>query len=63
VQTFTNPLEFNLVVSGKIGNSLPQDPDIPFLGIYTKDALHKAKSLTMFITCVFIIFKNWKQST
>jgi hypothetical protein len=38
VQTCTTTLEINLVVSQKTGNSLPQNPAIPLLGIYPKDA-------------------------
>jgi hypothetical protein len=42
---------------------LPQDPAIPLLGIYAKDASasHKDTCSTMFITVLFIIARNWKQ--
>ena len=41
----------------KLGNSTPQDPAIPLLGIYPKDAssYHKDMCSTMFIAALFII--------
>ena len=47
----------------KLGIVLPQDPAIPLLGIYPKDAppYHKDTCSTMFIAALFIIARNWKQ--
>ena len=41
----------------------PEDPAIPLLGIYTKDASthNKEKYSTMFIATSFIISRNWKE--
>ena len=43
--------------------AIPQDPAIPFLGIYPKDIplYHKDTYSTMFIAASFIIVRNWKQ--
>ena len=43
---------------------LPQHPAISFLSIYPKDisSHHKVSSSAMFISALFIIFKNWKQT-
>ena len=42
---------------------LPEDPAIPLLGIYPKDAppYHKDTCSAMFIAALFIIARNWKQ--
>jgi hypothetical protein len=42
---------------------LPQDSDVPLLGIYPKDVLpsHKGTYSTMFIATLFVISRNWKQ--
>jgi hypothetical protein len=42
---------------------LPEDPVIPLLGIYPKDAstYNKDTCSTMFIAALFIIARNWKQ--
>ena len=47
----------------KLGNNFPQDPVIPLLGIYPKDAqsCHKDMSSTMFIAALFVIARTWKQ--
>ena len=47
----------------KLGNNLPQDPAIPLLGIYPKDAqsCHKDMCSTMFIAALFVIARTWKQ--
>ena len=47
----------------KLGNNLPQDPVIPLLGIYPKDAqsYHKDMCSTMFIAAFFVIDRTWKQ--
>lgn len=43
---------------------LPQDPAIPLLGIYPKyvPPYHKDTCSTMFLTALFIIARNWKQT-
>ena len=47
----------------KLGVNLPQDPVIPLLGIYPRDALsyHKSICSTMFIAALFVIARTWKQ--
>ena len=47
----------------KLGSNLPQDPSIPLLGIYPKDAqsCHKDTCSTMFIAALFVIVRTWKQ--
>ena len=47
----------------KLGNSLPQDPIIPHLGIYPKDvqSCHKDMCTTMLIATLFVISRTWKQ--
>ena len=47
----------------KVGNNFPQDPVIPLLGIYTKDAqsCHMDICSTMFIVALFVIARTWKQ--
>ena len=49
--------------SEKLGNNLPQDPVIPLLGIYPKDAqsCHKDMCSTMFTAALFVIGRTWKQ--
>ena len=46
-----------------LGINLNQDPAIPLLGIYPKDAqsYHKDICSTMFITALCVIAKTWKQ--
>ena len=41
----------------------PQDPVIPLLGIYPKNAIlcHKDMYSTMFIAALFVIARTWKQ--
>ena len=48
----------------KLGINLPQNPAIPLLGIYPKDAQSYYKSVcsTMFITALFGIARTWKQT-
>ena len=45
----------------KLGIVLSQDPAIPLLSIYPKDApsSHKDTCSTMFIAALFIISRNW----
>jgi hypothetical protein len=47
----------------KLEIDLPEDLDIPLLGIYPKDALpcHKGTCSIMFIEALFVIARNWKQ--
>jgi hypothetical protein len=42
---------------------LPEDPAIPFLGIYPEDAptCNKDTCCTMFIVAIFIIARSWKE--
>ena len=42
---------------------LPEDPAIPLLGIYPKDApaYQRGKCSTMFIVALFMIARSWKQ--
>ena len=44
----------------KLGNNLPQDPAIPLLGIYPKDAqlYHKDICSTIFIAALFVIART-----
>ena len=46
-----------------MGINLPQDPAIPLLGIYPKDAqsYHKDICSVMFIAALFIIARTWKK--
>ena len=47
----------------KLGINLPQDPAIPLLGIYPRNAqsYHRDTCSTMFIAALFIIARTWKQ--
>ena len=47
----------------KLDIGLPDDPVIPLLGIYPKDAptYNKDTYSTMFITALFIIARSWKE--
>jgi hypothetical protein len=47
----------------KMEIDLPEDPAIPLLGIYPKDALPCCSGMcsTMFITALFVIARSWKQ--
>jgi hypothetical protein len=46
-----------------LGIGLPQDPAIPFMGIYPKDdpPYHKDICSALFIEASFIIARKWKQ--
>jgi hypothetical protein len=48
----------------KLEIDLPEDPPIPFLGIYPKDAppCHRAMCSSMYIVALFLINRSWKQS-
>ena len=43
---------------------LPEDPALPLLEIYPKDAppCHRGMCSTMFIVALFVIARSWKQS-
>jgi hypothetical protein len=47
----------------KLEIDLPEDPAIPLLGIYSKDApsCHRGTCSNMFIEALFVIARNWKQ--
>ena len=47
----------------KLGNNVPQDPAIPLLGIYPKDAqsCYKDMCSSMFIAALFVIARTCKQ--
>ena len=46
----------------KLEIELPYDPEIPLLGIHTKETRTERDSCTpMFITALFIIARTWKQ--
>ena len=47
----------------KLGSNLLQDPTMPLLGIYPKDAqsYHKDICSTMFIAALFVMARTWKQ--
>ncbi|XP_052571014.1 uncharacterized protein LOC128096006 [Peromyscus californicus insignis] len=47
----------------KLGIHLPQDPAIPLLGIYPRNAQphHKSTCSAMFISALFVIARTWKQ--
>ncbi|CAO2602387.1 hypothetical protein LEMLEM_LOCUS11198 [Lemmus lemmus] len=47
----------------KLRSILPQDPVVPLLGIYPKDAqsFHKDMCSPMFIAALFVITRTWKQ--
>jgi hypothetical protein len=47
----------------KLEIDLPEDPAIPLLQIYPKDALpyHNNTCSTMFIVALFVIARSWKQ--
>jgi hypothetical protein len=55
--------QFTISQKKKMGIILPQDLDIPFLGVYPKDAPppHRDTCSTMFIAALFIIARSWKQ--
>ena len=61
MQTCTTTLEVSMTVSQKTDN-LPQNPAIPLLGIYSKDAQSYYKSIcsNMFIAALFVIARTQK---
>ena len=62
LQACTTTLEISLVVPQKLNIVLPEDPEIPLLGIYPEDVptCNKDTCSTMFIAPLFIIARNWK---
>jgi hypothetical protein len=63
LQTFTTTLENQSDdFLRKLEIDLPEDPAVPFLGIYPKDAppCHKGTPFTMFIATLIIIARSWK---
>jgi hypothetical protein len=48
----------------KLEGDLLEDPEIPRLGIYPKDAppCHRSTCSTMFIAALFVIARRWKQT-
>jgi hypothetical protein len=63
LQAGTTTLKISLVVLQKLDIVLPEDPAIPILGIYPKDAptCNKDTCSTVFIVALFIIARSWKQ--
>ena len=63
MQAGTTFLDVSMAISRKLENNFPQDPGIPLLGIYPKDAqsCHKDMYSTMFIAALFVIARTWKQ--
>jgi hypothetical protein len=47
----------------KLETDLPENPAIPLLGIYPKDAppYHRGTCSTVFITTLFVIARRWKE--
>jgi hypothetical protein len=62
LQTGTTTLEINLWFLRKFEIDLPEEPAIPLLGIYSKDAptYNKDTCSTMFIAALFIIARSCK---
>ena len=47
----------------KLEIELPYDPEVPLLGIYTKETRIERDTCTpMFISALFIIVRTWKQA-
>ena len=63
LQAGMTTLENSLVVPQKTGNSLLEDPAIPFMSIYPKDdpTNDKYACSNMFKGDFFIIARSWKQ--
>jgi hypothetical protein len=58
LQNRITTLEINLEVP-----DLPEDPAVPLLGIYTKEApsCHRYMCSTMFIAALFVVSRSWDQ--
>ena len=63
MQTCATTLEISVADFQEIGINLSQDPAIPLLGIYPRDAQSYYKSIcsTMFKAALFVIARTWKQ--
>jgi hypothetical protein len=63
VPTRTHTMEINMVVPQKLALDLHQDSALSLLGVYPKNILsyHKNSCLTMLITALLIICRNWKE--
>jgi hypothetical protein len=61
LQACTTTLEISLLVPQKFG--LPEDPAMPFLGIYPEDVQTGKKDTysTIFIAALFITARSWKE--
>jgi hypothetical protein len=64
LKTSTTTLDTYLEAPQKSELDLPEDPAIPLLKIYPKDAspCHRSTCSTMFIVALFVIARSWKQS-
>jgi hypothetical protein len=62
LQTSTITLEINLEGLRKLEMALPEDPAVPLLGIYPKDAppCNRGTCSTVFIVALFVIARSWK---
>jgi hypothetical protein len=63
LKTSTTTLDTYLEAPQKSELDLPEDPAIPLLKIYPKDAppCHRGTCSTMFIEALFVIARSWKQ--
>ena len=62
MQTSTATMENSVRFFKKLEIELPYDPEIPLLGIYTKETRTERDTCTpMFITALFTIARTWKQ--
>jgi hypothetical protein len=63
LQTGKTTLEINLEVLRKLKIDLPEDPNIPLLGIYPKDAppCHRGTCSIIFIVALFVRASPWNQ--
>jgi hypothetical protein len=61
----TTTLDMSWEFLRKLGKVLPEDPAIPLLGIYPKDAprCNEDTCSIMFIAALFIIARSWKEPT
>jgi len=63
LQTGTTSLKIRLKFPQKIGHNMIEDPAIPLLGIYPKDAPTYNREIYMpvFIAALFKIVRSWKE--
>jgi hypothetical protein len=61
--TITLEIIFFFQFLSKLDIGIPEDPGIPFLGIYPEYAptCNKDKCSTLFIEALFIIARSWKE--